>query len=669
MCSSIANTRIASSTVGVAFLTAFVATRIMGVLFLGAGQSIALVLGVLVGFQCADKLVGTIGDGGTGLGVDHRSIHIGILFIIRILTPDNDGHFGAVTSFPQGLICAVLFRHGSGQVNRSGSIQRPAFEGITGLGGGADVLNLGAIPGVDGFHAVAAVQVEVHQVVVAVVVDLHHGGAVSGDGGLFVQQCVEAVVLVRHFGDGGVGQTLLGLPGDLGVVVVLHVLLVVDNGVVHIGGLVGDGVGHVGLNIRDIQLDGGRSLGGLTHIRQVALHSGVVGRGSEVGASCQRRGVGVSGDFAIPEDVVDNHAVGGVGVGFVRKEGNGRGAADGGGCGSLGGFQGGLGVLQGGLGGGDGVGGQLRVGLRLDGGGVGDGLLVGHFGQLALGSGDGGLKIFGVGTLSGGLQGGLGGRQSGLGIGHGLGGCGLGSLGRLHLRLCGSQGLLRSLQTGFGIGHCLFQRGSVSRGGLGGGGRGGSGGSGGGLGLAQDLGGESGGLGRGRLQGCANGQLDCLRVGGLAIHGSGGPQGGGLAGQGAGDHGIGHVQLRAGSSGDVHPEVRGGNLDLPMVIGGGDAVGRGGGGQGDGAVILVGVLRQGGAAGSDGDGTAVIGEGAHDGEQTHQDRRAQQQRNGSFLHGLTSPFMLDLLRASPWPARGMRRRCSSPGRPGRTPEC
>ena len=231
-----------------------------------------------------------------------------VVIVISILFPIHNSIFYGLRITPAGYIGAIPGGHFIGQTDNVGVVEGPALEGVAGFGGGSYIGNGGAVAGVDGLHAVAAAQVEVHEVVVAVVVDLHNGGAVGGDGGLFIREDVEAFVGFRNLRNGGIGQALLGLPGCLGVVVIVQILPVVDDGIIYVGGLVGDGVNNVLLNICNIQIN--RILLHLIKIRQVALDGGEGDSCVEIGASGQSGDIGLANVNTVLKDVVDYYLVG-----------------------------------------------------------------------------------------------------------------------------------------------------------------------------------------------------------------------------------------------------------------------------------------------------------------------------------------------------------------------
>ena len=84
-----------------------------------------------------------------------------------------------------------------------------------------------------------------------------------------------------------------------------------DDGVVHIGGLVDHVIGIVLINRGIVQ--GNAVLLNLIQIGKIALNHGECDRGAETGAGRQSSGVGVGNDFVIFKDVIDHHIIGGVG--------------------------------------------------------------------------------------------------------------------------------------------------------------------------------------------------------------------------------------------------------------------------------------------------------------------------------------------------------------------
>ena len=188
----------------------------------------------------------------TGLHIHLCRLDVAVPLVICVLAPEDDRHLGGVISLPNCLVGAVFSRHGAGQSNNSRPIQAPSHEGIPRLLGLTHVANGRAIPRIDRLHAVAAVKVEVHQVVIAVVVDLHQRGAVRGNRGLLIQQRIEALVGLRHIGHQAVGQALFGLALNLFVIIIIEVLLIVNDRVIDVRRLVEDSIRYVFTDIRNI---------------------------------------------------------------------------------------------------------------------------------------------------------------------------------------------------------------------------------------------------------------------------------------------------------------------------------------------------------------------------------------------------------------------------------
>ena len=162
-----------------------------------------------------------------------------VAVVIGVLVPEYDGEAG-FPDLPACRVAGVLRRHGGG--NR----RRPLVKGIAGLGGRADV-DSRAVAGVDGFYAVAAFQIEVHQIVVAVIVNFNHRAAVCRDFGRgIVEQGVEAgiVRLCKSFTDRRLGIALLCLGICQRVPVIGDVLPVVLDRKVHLCGPICNGIGH-----------------------------------------------------------------------------------------------------------------------------------------------------------------------------------------------------------------------------------------------------------------------------------------------------------------------------------------------------------------------------------------------------------------------------------------
>ena len=257
------------------------------------------------------RLIGGRVDGGAA---EHA-----VVIVVRVLQPVHRRE-GGLRRRPLRRIAAVLCGHGGGQ-GRIRAAARPSVKGIALTHGGRNVDGR-AVAGVDGLHAVAAAQIEAHQVVAAVVVDLHHRGAVRSDGGAVVQQGIEAVVGPRRLRHVGVGQPLLRLAGRLGVVVVAQVLQVVDDGVVDGSGLVDHGMRLIRPDVCHVQLHDAGGLRRAVHVRQVAQDAGIGHRGGEIRARREGRGVGLRHRSVILKHVVDDD-----GAGLrrcIRRSGSGR---------------------------------------------------------------------------------------------------------------------------------------------------------------------------------------------------------------------------------------------------------------------------------------------------------------------------------------------------------
>ena len=152
------------------------------------------------------------------------------------------------TDFPICRITCILCRH-CGRNCRG-----PACEGIAGLGRLAHG-NCRTVPGIDRFHAVAAIQIEVHQIVVTVIVDLDDRAAVRCDfhGGI-IEQRIEAFIVRsgQALAYCALGVTLLRLGVRQRVLIVRNVLLIVLDCEIHLCGVVSYGIGH---RFRGIHMD------------------------------------------------------------------------------------------------------------------------------------------------------------------------------------------------------------------------------------------------------------------------------------------------------------------------------------------------------------------------------------------------------------------------------
>ena len=281
-----------------------------------------------MGFLAADQNPVTgVSKLRTGCRLHNARLDVAVFLVIRVLAPEHNRDLSGVVRLPKRLVGLVPGGHFVGQSHNSRSVLRPPLKGIPSLGGRTHIINDGrAVAGVDGLHAVAAVQVEQHQTVDAVIIDLHHGAAVGGDGGLLIQQRIEALRVIlgvivfvpSHLGHVGVGQALPGLPPYLRILVVVHVLLIVDDGVVHVGGLVDHGDGNVLADALIVQING--VLPRIVYIGQIALHDREGDRSAEAAARGQAGGVGVGYDLVILKHIVDDHIVGRRGRRLIRQK-------------------------------------------------------------------------------------------------------------------------------------------------------------------------------------------------------------------------------------------------------------------------------------------------------------------------------------------------------------
>ena len=166
-----------------------------------------------------------------------------VAVVIGIFVPENDGKARGGCS-PACLKRSILRRHGCGKR------RIPAVEFIAGLFGFSNADGR-AVAGIYRLYAVAAVQIELHQIVVTVVVDLDHCAAVCCDlSRCIVKQSVEAVVVLSEVcAYGRLGIAGLGLGIDKSIVVVIDILLIVLDRELNFCGLISNGNSRI-FNIR-----------------------------------------------------------------------------------------------------------------------------------------------------------------------------------------------------------------------------------------------------------------------------------------------------------------------------------------------------------------------------------------------------------------------------------
>ena len=198
---------------------------------------------------------------------------------VGVLVPENDGESGLILT-PLCRELVVVRGHGLGQ------ILIPARKDVTGLGRRADGDGR-AVACVDRLHAVAAVEVEVQQVIIPVILDVYNGAAVCGDAhGVVIQQAIAALVLfaeVAKAGDKGIGKSLARGSIRKGIAVVHGILDIVADGVVDLRGLICDRILHIAVYICHFHIDavlvgGIADYGGADDRGGVAASRGELGR-------------------------------------------------------------------------------------------------------------------------------------------------------------------------------------------------------------------------------------------------------------------------------------------------------------------------------------------------------------------------------------------------------
>ena len=233
--------------------------KVMRMLFLAALVAAACAMRMQLRHATDQRAALAVGEAGTGSNLNLGRLDVAVALIVRILAPEHHSNRGGGLSLPQRNVGSIPSGHGLCHFHHGSAIQAPAQEDVAGTHGRTHVADGRAVTGVDGLHAVTAAQGEVHQVVVAVVLDLNHGAAVSGNLGLGIQQVVEAGIALGHvrigaFGNEAAGQRLLGFHILPRVVVIVHVLLQMNDGVVNQRRLVDDVEHTIRINTGDIQV-------------------------------------------------------------------------------------------------------------------------------------------------------------------------------------------------------------------------------------------------------------------------------------------------------------------------------------------------------------------------------------------------------------------------------
>ena len=218
-----------------------------------------------------------------------------ILIGIGILIPENDVESG-FSEIPQRLIFSAAYRHGSRKR------RLPLVKRVTRLGGFTDGDGR-TVTGVNRFKTVTAIQIELHQVVVAVVVNLDFRAAVCRNGCIGgINQLVEAVIRLRKISaDQRSGIARLSFGFSQRILCAGDVLLIMLDGDLDLGGVISD---NVGLFCGSINLN--RCL-----IRRVA-YDDRAGDRLRIGAAGGNRGAPrIGGLCAVRKLVVDKNGVGG----------------------------------------------------------------------------------------------------------------------------------------------------------------------------------------------------------------------------------------------------------------------------------------------------------------------------------------------------------------------
>ena len=169
----------------------------------------------------------------------HR-LDVGIIFIVGVLTPDNNSDLRGLLGLPLRLIGGVFCRNGCGH---SGL---PSAKRITGLSG---IFNLygRAKAGIDGFYAVAAVKVKAHHVVIAVILYLNYRAAVRRHlgFGIIQQRCKAGICFGKAIAYFTLGEAANFFRFVQRIVVVRNVLQIVVNSKAYVRRIVGYCISHV----------------------------------------------------------------------------------------------------------------------------------------------------------------------------------------------------------------------------------------------------------------------------------------------------------------------------------------------------------------------------------------------------------------------------------------
>ena len=217
-----------------------------------------------------------------------------ILIGIGILIPENDVESG-FSEIPQRLIFSAVYRHGSRKR------RLPLVKRVTRLGGFTDGDGR-TVTGVNRFKTVTAIQIKLHQIVVAVVINFDFRAAVRRNGCIGgINQLVEAVIRLRKISaDQRSGIARLSFGFSQRILCAGNVLLIMLDGELDLGGVISDNVGRF---CGSINLN--RCL-----IRRVA-YDDRAGDRLRIGAAGGNRGAPrIGGLLAVLKLVVDKNGIG-----------------------------------------------------------------------------------------------------------------------------------------------------------------------------------------------------------------------------------------------------------------------------------------------------------------------------------------------------------------------